>query len=142
MKTIEARTNNKFTSVLFDRNGSSIVETLIVIIVISVLVVVVMAKYDDIEWEAKKAALKTELSTLRQSILFFKMTKGKYPESLKELITQNVVLPYKDTIISSKYLEHYALDKDKNILDPFDKPYAYNNVDGSVRSTKEGFENW
>lgn len=127
---------------LRDRMGAGIVESLIVLIVISVLVVVVMSRYEDVIWEAKKVALQTELNNLRQSILLFKMTNGRYPESLKELILENLVVPYKYTIIRAKYLEHYSVDKDMNILDTFDIPFAYDRLTGRVWSQKKGFENW
>lgn len=48
---------------------------------------------------------------------------------------------YKDDVITAKYLEPYALDKDKNILDPFDMPFAYDPATGRVWSVKKGFEN-
>jgi competence protein ComGC len=127
---------------ILGKNGASIVETLLVIILISVLIVIVMSKYEDIAWEAKKTALQTELVNVRQVILLFKITKGKYPASLKELITEKLMLPYKDTLIRAKYLELYSLDKDMNLLDPFDTPYAYDPQTGKVWSKKKGFETW
>lgn len=127
----------------FNEKGSGIVESMLVLIVISILVVVVMDRYETIIEEAKKVALKTELSNLRQAILFFKIKNSRYPESLKELITSNFVIPYKgDTIIKAKYLEHYSIDKEKNILDSFDLPFAYDRTTGRVWSVKKGFENW
>jgi len=127
----------------FNEKGSGIVESMLVLIVISILVVVVMDRYETIIEEAKKVALKTELNNLRQAILFFKIKNSRYPESLKELITSNFVIPYKgDTIIKAKYLEHYSIDKEKNILDSFDLPFAYDRTTGRVWSVKKGFENW
>ena len=126
----------------FNEKGSGIVESMLVLIVISILVVVVMDRYETIAEEAKKVALKTELNNLRQAILLFKIKNGRYPESLKELVTSQFVIPYRrDTIIKAKYLEPYSLDKDKNILDPFDMPYAYERTTGRVWSIKKGFEN-
>lgn len=130
---------------LFNKKGYGIVETLIVIIVLSVFVVIVMDRYETIVWEAKKTALKSELVNLRQAITLFKITKGRYPENLKELITADFVWPYsdpKEDVFRQRYLEHYAVDKDMNILDPFDMPYMYNSLTGEVRSRKEGFEGW
>lgn len=127
----------------FNEKGSGIVESLIILIVISILVVVVMDRYETIIEEAKKVALKTELNNLRQAILFFKIKNSRYPESLKELVTSQFVIPYRgDTIIKAKYLEPYSLDKDKNILDSFDMPFAYERTTGRVWSIKKGFENW
>lgn len=125
-----------------DRNGGGIVETLIVLILISVLVVVVIDRYESVTREARKVALQTELVNLRQAILLYKMTKGKYPETLKALISENIVMPYKDTIITAKYLEHYSADEENNILDPFDIPYKYDQATGKVWSNKKGFEDW
>jgi len=124
----------------FNEKGSGIVETLIVLIVISILVIVVMDRYETIIEEAKEVALKTELNNLRQAILFFKIKNSRNPESLKELVTAHFVMPYKDDIFSAKYLEPNSLDKDKNILDPFDMPYAYDRATGRVWSIKKGFE--
>lgn len=127
----------------FNEKGSGIVESLIVLIIISVLVVVVIDRYETIIEEAKEVALKTELNNLRQVILFFKIKNSRYPESLKELVTSQFVIPYRgDTIIKAKYLEPYSLDKDKNILDSFDMPFAYERTTGRVWSIKKGFENW
>lgn len=127
----------------FNEKGSGIVESLIVLIIISVLVVVVIDRYETIIEEAKEVALKTELNNLRQAILFFKIKNSRYPESLKELVTSQFVIPYRgDTIIKAKYLEPYSFDKDKNILDSFDMPFAYERTTGRVWSIKKGFENW
>ncbi len=99
-------------------------------------------RYESVTWEAKKVALKAELNNLRQAILLFKITKGRYPESLKELISEYVVSPHKDILISAKYLEPYSVDNDLNVLDSFDLPFTYDHLTGRVRSQKNGFEDW
>lgn len=142
MKITKPKINKRPLRAIFENAGAGIVETLIVIIVLGILVVIVVDRYESIVWEAKKVALRTELSNLRQSIALFKITKGRYPESLKELISEHVVTPYKDTIIRAKYLEPYSVDKDMNVLDPFDMPFDYDPLTGKVRSKKKGFENW
>lgn len=125
-----------------DRNGGGIVETLIVLILISVLVVIVIDRYESVTLEARKVALQIELVNLRQAIHLYKMTKGKYPENLKVLMSENIVMPYKATIITEKYLEHYSLDEENNLLDPFDIPYKYDHISGRVWSNKRGFQDW
>ncbi|MCE5194537.1 MAG: type II secretion system protein GspG [Nitrospiraceae bacterium] len=129
-------------TLLKNKKGSSIVETLIVLIAISVLIVTVMGYYEDLAWEAKQTALKTELTNIRQSILLFKITKGRYPKSLQELLTENFVVPAKDTMIRSKYLEPHIIDQNKNILDPFGIPFVYDPSTGKVKSQKKDFESW
>lgn len=127
----------------FNEKGSGIVESMLVLIVISILVVVVMDRYETIAEEAKKVALKAELNNIRQAILLFKIKNNRYPESLKELAASKFIVAHrKDTVIEDKYLEHYAVDKDKNIVDSFDLPLAYNSATGRVWSIKKGFENW
>jgi len=138
LKIIEARTKHRLSCI----SGAGIVETLIVLIIISILAVVVIDRYESVAWEARKVALQTGLNNLRQAILLFKMTKGRYPESLKELTSEHLIVPYKDTIIRAKYLEPYVADEEKNILDPFGVPFAYDPVTGTVRSQKKGFESW
>ena len=96
-----------------------------------------MDRYETIVWEAKKVALKAELNNIGQAILVFKIKNGRYPASLKELVTTHYIMPYKDTVISAKYLEPYSLDKYKNILDPFDMPFAYDPATGRVWSIKK-----
>lgn len=125
-----------------NKKGSSIVESLIVLIVISILIIIVIDRYQAIEWEARKSALKMELNNVRQSILLYKIMKGKFPDSLKQLVIEQMVVPYKDTLIKSKYLEVYSLDQNKNLIDPFELPYAYDASTGRVWSIKPGFENW
>lgn len=127
----------------FNEIGGGIVESMLVLIVMSILVVVVVDRYETIVEEAKKVALKSELNNIRQAILVFKIKNNRYPESLKELATSKFIATHrKDTIFEAKYLEHYAIDKDKNILDPFDMPYAYDHITGRVWSVKKGFESW
>ena len=144
LKITGARRNKvrKIFLKIFNDRGSGIVESMLVLIVISILVVVVMDRYETLAEEARKIALKAELTNIRQAILLFQIKNSRYPSGLKELITAHYLAPYKDDIISSKYLEHYATDKNKNIVDPFDLPFAYDPANGRVWSIKQGFEGW
>ncbi len=141
-------------------DGYGIVETLIVIVIISILILVVMSRYENTLREARKSALQAELVNIRQAILLFKITKKRYPNSLHELLTTNVMFPHSDPrevilpedgifkrkereeIFKNKYLEPYSVDKENNILDPFGLPFLYNPDTGKVRSQKNGFESW
>src|SRR3990172_3166453 len=111
-----------------------------VVILMGVLAVIAMAHYEKTAHEARKTALRAELLNLRQSIALFKAIKGRQPDDLKELLTGQYVLPYKDDLINRKYLEPGAVDERMNILDPFGLPYLYFPADGSVRSQKDGYE--
>lgn len=131
--------------------GYGIIETFIVLIIIGVLAIVFIERFEKTALEAKKQALKIELLNLRQSILLFKIIKGRYPEDLKELIVEEYALPHKvgedetqkyigKPIFRRKYIEPYSVDEGMNILDPFGFSYLYYPANGSVRSQKEGFE--
>ncbi|MDI6744612.1 MAG: hypothetical protein QMD07_04465 [Thermodesulfovibrionales bacterium] len=59
------------------------------------------------------------------------------------MVTSKFIITHReDTVIEAKYLEHYSIDKDKNILDSFDLPFAYERSTGRVWSIKKGFESW
>lgn len=142
MKTIKARKRSK---ILRTRNGYGIVETLIVIIIISIFTLVVMSRYEDTLWEARKTALQAELINIRHSITLFKITRKRYPNSLNELVSTKIIFPHSDPkegVFRGKYLEHYSVDEKGNILDPFGLPYLYNPAIGEVKSQKKGFESW
>jgi hypothetical protein len=106
----------------------------------SILAIVVMDRYEKTVYEARSVALKMELSSIRQSIKLFKIIKGRYPSDLKELITSKYISPYKDDLISGRYLEPNSVDNEMNILDPFDIPYGYDPKTGEVHTKKKGFE--
>jgi len=144
LKTIRVRRNRvrKIFLKRFNERGSGIVESMLVLIVMSILAVIAVDRYETLAEEAKKVALRAELTNIRQSILLFKIKNSRYPESLKELVSASFATPYKDDIISSKYLEHYAMDQNKNIVDPFDLPFAYDSATGKVWSVQKGFESW
>ncbi|MBI4824235.1 MAG: hypothetical protein HY805_08415 [Nitrospirae bacterium] len=131
--------------------GYGIVETFIVLIIIGVLAITFMERFERTAIEAKKEALRIELINLRQSILLFKIIKGRYPNDLKELISEEYALPHKvgedetqryvgKPIFRRKYIEPYSVDERMNILDPFGLAYLYYPANGSVRSQKDGFE--
>lgn len=136
-------------NILNQNSGYGIIETLLVIIVMGVLTVVFIDRFEKTSLEAKKTALNIELRNLRESITFFKITKGRYPKDLKELIKEEYVLPYQGEetkytkpLIRRRYLEPHSLDERMNILDPFGLPYLYFPFNGSVRSQAEGFEHY
>jgi competence protein ComGC len=126
-------------------SGYGIVETLLVIIIISALAMFLLAKYEKNVTEARKTALKTELGNIRQTITFFRITRGRIPLSLNELLETKVIFPHADMsekIFRNSYLEHMAMDEKKRLLDPFGMPYFYDAGTGYVRSTCKEFESW
>ena len=135
------KTRRTFSAISGDR-GYGVVESLIVLIVLCVLVVVFLWRIEDTVYAARVTAVRAELGSLRGSIQFFKVTKGRFPKALSELIETEYVAPYQDVFFKTKYLEPTKIDEEKNVLDPRGNPYAYNPVDGTVHSTSSGFEDY
>lgn len=69
-----------------NKHGFTIVELLIVLTIIALLLSIVTPKYFDHIQEAKEMVLKQNLSTIRYSLDKFYSDRGRYPESLQELI--------------------------------------------------------
>ena|GEM_PF-763769 len=133
------------SSSLSTAHGYSIVETLIVVTIIAVLAVVVFNRYERTALEARRTALKSELNNIRQAIVLFRITKGRYPASLYEMVQTRVMMPYADSaqrLFNNTYLEHQAIDEKMNLLDPFGLPFSYDPVSGVVRSAADGYAEW
>ena len=146
MTTAEARVAG---SRLRDRKGLTIIDAVITICIIGVLIGVVVPKYERMAHAAQEAALKSALSNIRTSIQLFKMLNNRNPNSLKELIEKNVMLPakigsdpYTGSILDQKYLMLNAVDEKGNILDAFGNAFLYDNFRGEVRATTKGYETW
>ena len=134
---------------LRDQKGLTIIDAIITICIIGVLIGVVIPKYERMAHAAQEVALKSALSNIRTSIQLFKMLNNRNPNSLKELIEKNVMLPtkigsdpYTDLIIDQKYLMLNAVDEMGNILDAFGNPFLYDYFRGEVRATTKGYETW
>ena len=131
------------------QRGLTILDTLITLCLIGILIGVVIPKYQRVAHEAQEAALKTGLANIRTSIRLFRMLNGRNPASLHELIEKDVMLParigtgpYTGSIINQKYLMQQAMDAKGNILDSFENPFTYNEMQGDVRSKTKGYEMW
>ena len=93
------------------RQGFTIIDALITLCLIGILISVVIPKYQRLAKEAQESALKSELANIRMSIKLFKLLNNRRnPESLKELIEKQVLMPaqtgniYTGSIFKQKYL--------------------------------------
>ena len=77
--------------------GFTLLELIIVVAMIGILAAIAMPKLVDMPKRAKEAVLKTNLHTLRDVIDQFYGDKGRYPQSLEELV-------------ESKYLRQVPVD--------------------------------
>jgi type II secretory pathway pseudopilin PulG len=128
---------------LKEEEGLGIVDTLIVLVLISILMGVVIPKYQGIAKEAQESALKTSLTNIRMAVHVYKMVNDRYPDSLLQLVNKQYLLEVReDTFFTQEYLRSLAVDGEGNPLDPFNNRYRYDSVSGYVASTTEGYENW
>jgi general secretion pathway protein G len=69
-----------------NRRGFSLIELMVVMAIIAALVAIALPRYQGSVENAKLTALKTSLRVMRDSIDRFYEDKGKFPESLQEMV--------------------------------------------------------
>lgn len=67
------------------RQGFTLVELLVVIVILAVLAAVVLPKFASSGQRSKESALKSDLTLLRNAVQMFKTDTGAYPASLADL---------------------------------------------------------
>ena len=68
------------------KRGFTLIELLIVMAILAVLLTIAMPRYFGSLERSKEAALKQSLFVVREAIDKFHADRGKYPESLEELV--------------------------------------------------------
>ncbi len=123
--------------------GLGIIDTLIVLVLISVFIGVLIPKYERTAREAQEVALRMSLSNIRMAIQVYVLTQRRIPSDLQELLKERYVLPTKEgTIFTDQYLKTSAVDESGRPIDPFGKPFGYEPASGRVYSTTRGYETW
>ncbi len=85
------------------KQGFTLLELLIVISIIAILAAAIIPNFVGFDAEARLAATKTNLTTLRTRVSLFRTKEGRYPERLEELLEvtfndMGVEKPYLDMI--------------------------------------------
>lgn len=111
------------------RSAFTLIEIMVVIIILGLLAAFVIPNITGKSEEAKQKLVCIQMKSLNESLKMFKVDNGAYPtteEGLKALL-QNPNPDEYTSYSASGYLEGKALPKD-----PWNKPYLYLNIDGSV----------
>ena len=123
--------------------GLGIIDTLIVVVLISIFMGVLIPKYQRMAQEAREVALQISLGNIRKAIQVYVLTKQKMPTDLRDLIREKYVFPIKEgTIFTDQYLKTAALDDAGYPVDPFGNRYGYDPKIGRLYSTTKGYEKW
>jgi len=69
----------------------TLIELVIVLAILALLLTVAVPRYFTHIQRAKEATLKQDLATMRDAIDKFHGDRGRYPESLEELVTQRYI---------------------------------------------------
>ena len=133
-----------------DDQGLTIFDAILVLSIVGILIGVVVPKYQNAVHEAREAALKMGLSNIRTSIRLFRVLNERNPDSLKELVENDVLLPARSgrevssgtLFLNEKYLIRQSQDAEGHLVDAFGNRYGYDPVHGEVRASTKGYELW
>lgn len=88
------------------RKAFTLLELLMVISIIAILAATIIPNFIGFDSEARLAATKTNLSTIRTRISLFRTKEGRYPERLEELLE----ITYNDMGVERPYLDSLPLE--------------------------------
>ena len=83
------------------QSGFTMIELLIVISIIAILAAAIIPNFIGFDTEARVAATRSNLDTLRTRITLFRAKEGLYPTSLDDLLNRN----YTDAGVLKPYLQ-------------------------------------
>jgi general secretion pathway protein G len=98
--------------------GFTLIEVLLVLVILVILGSIAVPMFAGIGEEANKNAAKAQVQLLESAIDTYKVISNQYPGSLEDL----VVRPADVKAWAGPYIK-----ENKELLDPWDNPYKYNN---------------
>lgn len=144
-----------------NNKGRTAFEALLALIIVGLLIIGAITYIQRATKVVKEYAMISELGNIRTSILLYFVINKKYPESLKQMVNEKIILPFQDTeaikkmagnagisvqtgtvVIDRTYLERMSTDKDGNIIDPFGGEYNYDARLGKISSLTPGYGGW
>jgi len=134
---------------LHSSDGRALLETLAVIVFVSILLVMAAERFYSSSRDIKETALRIELSNLRGAINFFVLLEKRLPASLAELAEKKAVISKKavegadyEVAFEGRFVEGMTVDAQGRIADPFGNPYGYDPKTGRVRPSTGSYEDW
>ena len=122
-----------------NKQGFTLVELLVVIVVLAVLAAIVLPKFMNSSARSKESALKSDLKLVRNALSLFQTDTGKYPDSLADLaetVKENVKDASGATIVAADWHGPYI---DSVITDPISgTALTYVKTTGKVTSSATG----
>ena len=89
-----------------NKRGFTLMELLIVMTIIAILAAAIIPNFIGFDAEAKVAATKSNLDTLRSRITLFRAKEGRYPSTLDEMVNKT----YLDAGVKRPYLKTIPLE--------------------------------
>ena len=99
------------------REGFTIVEIMVVVIIISVLAALIAPRFFGRIGEAKQSAAKQQLSEIEKAVDMFHYDYGRFPTILDELVSRPSDIAEEDWKVPTL--------KAKNLTDPWGRPFQY-----------------
>lgn len=125
------------------KKGLTLLELVASFIIILLLIAAILIFFQKLTIDAKRAALKIELKSLRLSLTLYQAVKGKSPQDLRELMVAKIRPQGSDEIIfGEQFLTTVGRDGEGYPLDPFGTKFFYHPGRGVIRSATKGYEDW
>jgi len=123
--------------------GFTLLEIIIVLTIIAILVSLAIPAYQAVLLRAKESVLKTNLHSMRRQIEEFAADRGRYPESLQELVEKGYLreIPL-DPITNSR--ETWVTVEEEQALSGDEKPGIKDVKSGAEGVSSEGtpYSDW
>lgn len=140
---------DNITGILKREGGRTVLETVLVLLFVSILLVIAIDRFTSSVRYARESALTTEVSNLRRAVNFYAMMNKRLPADLKALLEEKAVVAREDikgaeydVVVIGRYVEAMTVDSDGWPLDPFGNRYGYDPATGMVRPTTPGYDSW
>ncbi|MCA1583738.1 MAG: type II secretion system GspH family protein [Acidobacteria bacterium] len=118
--------------------GWTIIELLVVITIVVILASMGMVQYRNSIVRTREAVLKEDLFRMRDAIDQYHADKGKYPQSLEELVTDGYLREIPEDPITQSSSTWQAVPTEPDPNNPAAEPGVYDVKSGSEQTSLEG----